>query len=65
MGRSSGRASLALLRLRWAVEDACAVVTGIMAIAAGLVMWLVWSLRWPLAVAFLALLALVLSGGAR
>ena len=51
-----------MLRVRWAVEDACAVASGAVAVAAGFAMWLVWALRWPLAVAFAALLALVLSG---
>lgn len=59
-----GRTSLALLRLRWAVADLCVLLAGIAACLMGLLMWLVWALRWPLAVAFVALLAYLAMGGA-
>ena len=58
-----GRTSLALLRLRWAVADLCGLLAGVAAVLIGLLVWLVWSLRWPLAVAIVATLALLASGG--
>lgn len=58
-----GRTSLALLRLRWAVADLCGLLAGVAAVLIGLFAWLVWALRWPLAVAIAAALALIASGG--
>ena len=58
-----GRTSLALLRLRWAVADLCGLLAGMAAVLIGLLVWLVWELRWPLAVAIVATLALLASGG--
>ena len=58
-----GRTSLALLRLRWAVVDLCGLLAGVAATLLGLLVWLVWSLRWPLAVALVAALAMLASGG--
>lgn len=58
-----GRSSLALLRLRWAVADLCGLLAGVAAVLIGLLVWLVWELRWPLAVAIVATLALLASGG--
>ena len=58
-----GRTSLALLRLRWAVADLCGLLAGVAAVLIGLLVWLVWELRWPLAVAIVATLALLASGG--
>lgn len=59
-----GRTSLALLRLRWAVADLFGLLAGVAACLMGLFMWLVWALRWPLAVALVALLAYLAIGGA-
>lgn len=59
-----GRTSLALLRLRWAVTDMCGLLAGVAAIFVGLLMWLVWALRWPIAVVCVALLAYLAMGGA-
>lgn len=59
-----GRTSLALLRLRWAVVDLCGLLAGVAACLMGLVLWLVWSLRWPIAVVSVALLAYLAMGGA-
>lgn len=58
-----GRTSLALLRLRWAVTDLCGLLAGIAACVVGLLVWLLWALRWPMAVAFVALLAYLATGG--